>query len=421
MPSSSSRQKKQAGSLLNSFQVLDLSNETGFLCGKLLADLGAEVIKIERPGGEPARRMGPFYQNLPDPEKSLSWWAFNGNKKGITLDIEHSRGQELFRRLARDCDLIVESYPPGYLRKINLGYEELKKINPALIMTSITPFGQSGPYAGWKGSNLIAEAMGGSMHITGNPDERPLSTPFGYAYLHAGIQAAAASLMAHYWRERTGEGQQIDLSIQEAVLITLYNAQMLWDDSRIIQGRYGGKLLRHQKVVGGLIFPCKDGYIMWRLMTAEFAPRLIPLIEWMEEEGAAGELSQVDWIAFDMSKITQEQQDSWEEIFTRFFLSKTKKELYAETVKRGMMIFPINDVKETLEDPQLEARRFWQKVEHQDVGASLTYPGVPFKIHGFSYELRRAPRIGEDNEEIYIRKLGLSRAELVSLQETGVI
>jgi crotonobetainyl-CoA:carnitine CoA-transferase CaiB-like acyl-CoA transferase len=416
-----SKEEKRKNGLMSSYRVLDLTNEMGYFCGKVLADLGADVIKIEKPGGDPARKNGPFYRGNPDPEKSLYWFAFNTNKRGITLNIEKNKGQEILIKLIKNADFMIESYPPGYLAKWKLNYAELKKINPSLIMTSITPFGQEGPYAEYKGSNLIAEAMGGLMYITGEPNDRPLSTSFDYAYLHAGIQAATATMMAHYWKVENGLGQHIDLSIQEAVLITLYNAQMLWDDSHIVQGRYGGKLLRQEKVIGGLVYPCKNGYVMWRLMGAEFAPRLIPLIRWMEEEGMAGELKDVDWARFDMSRITQEQQDHWEGIFSKFFMSKTKEELYGETVKRGMTIFPINDVAEILQDPQLEERKFWEDVNHEELGERITYPGTPFKIKGFSFSPRRSPLIGEHNQEIYCGELGISEEELASLMAAEVI
>ncbi len=416
-----SKEEKEDKTLLGPYRVLDLTNEMGSFCGKVLADLGADVVKIERPGGDPARKIGPFYHDIPDPEKSLNWFAFNTSKRGITLNLQNLKGQEILKRLVKNADFLIESYPPGYLGSLKLNYDELVKIKPSLIMTSITPFGQNGPYEAFKGSNLIGEAMGGLMYITGNPDARPLSTSFNYAYLHAGIQGATASLIAHYWRQETGQGQQIDLSMQEAVLITLYNAQMLWDDSHIVQGRYGGKLLRQEKVIGGLVFPCKNGYVMWRLMAAEFAPRLIPLIQWMEEEGLAGELKEIDWTRFDMSRITQEQQDRWEGIFGKFFLSKTQEELYAETVKRGMTIFPINDVAEILQDPQLEKRKFWEKVNHEELDDRITYPGAPFKIKGYSFSPRRAPLIGEHNREIYCGELGISEEELASLKRAEVI
>jgi crotonobetainyl-CoA:carnitine CoA-transferase CaiB-like acyl-CoA transferase len=288
-------------------------------------------------------------------------------------------------------------------------------------MTSISPFGQDGPYGEYKGSNLVAEAMGGLMYITGNPDGRPLSTCFTYAYIHGGLQAATATLVANYWRQSTGQGQHVDVSLQEAVLVTLYNPQTLWSDSKVIQKRLGGKLLRHQNIVGGLVLPCKDGYVLWRLMTADFAPRLIPLVEWMDKEGMAGELTGIDWKEFDMSKITQEQQNEIEHIFARFFLTKTKSELYVNAVKKGVMLFPVYDVTDVLQDPQLEARHFWQEIDHGELGIILKYAGVPFKISGSSFKMKRAPYAGEHNRQIYCKELGIPDEELTSLKRDNII
>lgn len=407
--------------LLESYRVLDLTDDQGFLCGKVLGDLGADVIKIERPGGDSSRNIRPFYHNTPDPEKSLYWFAFNANKRGITLNIENERGRDIFKRLVQTADFVVESFPPSYKQKFGLGYQLLKKLKPSIIMTSISPFGQNGPYADYKGSNLIAEAMGGLMYITGNPDGRPLSTPFSYAYIHGGLQAATATLVANYWRQSTGQGQHVDVSLQEAVLITLYNPQTLWSDSKVIQRRLGGKLLRHQNIVGGLVYPCKDGYVLWRLMTAEFAPRLIQLIKWMDKEGMAGELASIDWKEFDMSKSTQEQQNTIEHICAKFFLTKTRSELYAKTVEKGIMLFPVYDVTDILQDPQLKTRHFWQEIEHAELGTTLQYPGVPFKINETPLKMKRAPHIGEHNHEIYYKELGISDEELISLRRDNII
>ncbi|MFH1088112.1 MAG: CoA transferase [Chloroflexota bacterium] len=404
-----------------SYRVLDLTDEEGFLCGKLLGDLGADVIKVERPGGDPARSAGSFYGSVPDRRKSLYWFAYNANKRGITLSLDNPAGREIFKRLVRTADFVIESHPPGYLSGLGLGYADLSDMSPGLIMTSITPFGQDGPRSQHKGSNLVAEATGGLMYITGNAEGRPMSTSYNYAYSHAGLQAATATLIANYWRQRTGRGQHVDLSIQEAVLVTLYNPQTMWYDSRVVQGRYGGKLLRNQGVLGGLVFPCQDGYVLWRLMTAHFTPRLTPLVKWMAEEGMADELVGIDWARVDMSKTSQQQQDAWEEVFARFFLARTKAELYAEAIKRGIMLFPVNDAGDILKDPQLEARGFWEEVEHPELGTSLTYAGVPFKMSGFTYRLRRAPLVGEHNEEVYCRELGLSGEELASLKEQGAV
>ena len=148
--------------MLSPYRILDLTNERGFLCGKLMADLGASVIKIEKPGGDPARSMGPFYHDIPDPEKSLYWFAFNTNKRGITLDIETADGQAIFKRLMKNIDIVIESFDPGYMDKLGLGYSALSQLNPGVIMTSITGFGQTGPYKDYKAPDIVVWALSGN-------------------------------------------------------------------------------------------------------------------------------------------------------------------------------------------------------------------------------------------------------------------
>ena len=184
--------EEKRDSLLAPYRALDLTDEKGLICGKVLADMGADVIKVEKPGGDPARRIGPFYHDDPDPEKSRSWFAFNANKRGITLDIETADGKEIFNRLVKTADLVIESFDPGYMESLGLGYPDLEKINPLIILVSITPFGQSGPYVdqGYKVNDMIAWALGGTLYITGDPDRPPNQVTFPQAYLHGGMEGA---------------------------------------------------------------------------------------------------------------------------------------------------------------------------------------------------------------------------------------
>src|SRR3989304_4246953 len=164
---------KDAESMLSSYRVLDLADEKGLICGKILGDLGADIIKVEKPGGDLARRLGPFYHDDPDPEKSLFWFSLNTSKRGITLNIESVDGREIFKRLVKTADFVIESFPPGYLDKLGLGYFDLEKINPGVILVSIAPFGQTGPYRDWKTADIVAWAMGGNMAPWGEPDRPP--------------------------------------------------------------------------------------------------------------------------------------------------------------------------------------------------------------------------------------------------------
>ena len=206
---------------LTALRILDLADEKASFCTKLLADMGAEVIKIERPDGDKSRLTGPFWGNTPHPEKSLSFWYHNTSKLGITLNLENEEGQQLFRRLAQRTDVVVESFPPGYLDKLGLGYGSLSELNPGLIMASVTGFGQSGPYREYHSCDIVASAMGGQMYVCGAPDTPPLK-PYGQqAYYLASLFAAIGILLAFRQRKLSGRGEHIDISLQEAVASAL--------------------------------------------------------------------------------------------------------------------------------------------------------------------------------------------------------
>lgn len=410
--------------LLESFRVLDLTNETGFFTGKILADLGADVIKIENPGGDSARNIGPFYHNIPDGEKSLYWFAYNINKRGITLNIETSDGRHIFGQLVKKADIVIESFSVGYMDKLGLGYSALSKINPRLVMTSITPFGQTGPYRHYKSSDIVATAMGGLLYLTGHPDHPPVRISFPQACLRAGAYAAAATMIACYYRETTGEGQYVDVSIQACIALGLANAIPLWELDNVILPRAGPFLVsRGMQVRARTLWQCKDGYIMFQVMGGRtFGKSNRKIIEWMEnEEMTTGLPADTNW-AFDMSKQTQENQDQMERAFAEFFMRHTKAELYDKALKSGVMLCPLSSVKDITEDTQLQARDYWIQVEHPELGIAISYPGAFFKASEIPCSTaRRAPLIGEHNEEIYHGELGLSIDEMCVLKQAAVI
>ena len=212
--------QQQSGPFLSPYRVLDLTDERGILCGKILADLGADVVQVEPPGGSAARNIGPFYHDEVPPEKSLFWWAYAANKRGITLNLHTADGAELLKGLVKDAHFLIESFPPGYLEGLGLSYEELRAISPGLVMVSITPFGQDGPYAGYKAPDIVGMAMGGLMYLTGDPDRAPVRVGFPQFHLHGSAAAAAGAMIAHTHRALTGEGQHVDVSCQQAVAKT---------------------------------------------------------------------------------------------------------------------------------------------------------------------------------------------------------
>ncbi|MFH1382669.1 MAG: CoA transferase [Chloroflexota bacterium] len=406
------------------YRVLDLTDEKGLFCGRILADLGADVVKIELPGGDPARHIGPFYHDDPDLEKSLLWMAYNANKRGVTLNIESAGGKAIFKTLVGQADAVIESFPPGYLAGLGLAYTDLSTLNPGLIMTSISPFGQDGPYRDFKASDLTLWCLGGMAYVSGDPDRPPVQVSCPQAYLHGAAAAAAATLIALYHREMTGEGQPIDVSIQEAVIPTLMNVPQFWDVSGTVLKRAGIfrtglSTTANQR----LVWRCKDGYVNFPMFGGMQGARTNRgLVRWMESENMSdGYLSDIKWEEFNMANATQEQFDRFEGPISRFFLNHTMAELYQGAIERDIMLYPVYSAKEVHDDIQLQARNFWSNIEHEELGETLVYPGSPFVLSGRRPGLRRAPLIGEHNEDIYCGELGFSGRKISSLRRAGAI
>jgi crotonobetainyl-CoA:carnitine CoA-transferase CaiB-like acyl-CoA transferase len=395
--------------MLSPYRVLDLTDEKGLLCGKLLGDLGADVIKIERPGGDPARRIGPFYHDEVDPEKSLFWWAFNTSKRGITLDIETTDGQETFKKLVKGADFVIESFPPGYLDKLGLGYSALEELNPGIILVSITPFGQTGPYQDYQAPDIVAWAMGGQMLQFGDADRPPIRISYhSQAHLHAAGEAAVGAIMALYQREKTGEGQQVDVSVQEAVVPVSDRVTGSWDMMKANLQRGGGL---QAAVHIRRIWPCKDGYVIWFYFGGVMKHLDLPFFRWLEEEGMMTDfLRGIDWDTFDWRTATQETADRLAEPPARFFLAHTKAELMEGALKHRVILYPVSTTADILENVQLAAREFWVEVEHPELGTKITYPGAYAKTSEVPPRVsRRAPLIGEHNREILEQESGLPR------------
>jgi crotonobetainyl-CoA:carnitine CoA-transferase CaiB-like acyl-CoA transferase len=410
---------------MDAYRVLDLTDDKGVFCAKILADLGADVLKIEKPGGDPGLRIGPFYKDDPDPEKSLHWFAYNLNKRGITLDIEKEEGRALFKKLVEKADFVIESFPPGTLDGLGLGYEALAAINPRVILTSITAFGQSGPYRDYKGPDIVAIAMGGLAYITGNAGESPVRVSFPQSYLLAAAEAAAATMIAHYHRETTGQGQWIDCSIQASVAGKLSNAVPTWELNRSVLKREGSHMFgRGAKLKMRLLWPCKDGYVTFALMGGKLGAKSNQTVaKWISDAGMAPDFfREIDWPALDIAKQTQEEQDRIEAVVAAFFAKHTKAEIYRRANAEGVLLCPQSSCGDILENEQLQSRDFWVQVEHPELGTSLTYPGAFLKATRTPPTIRRrAPLIGEHNAEVYGGELGLSAEELRTMAAAGVI
>ncbi len=414
-------ENRTAESMLGPYRALDLAGEEGLYCGKLLADLGADVIKVERPGGDAARRLGPFYHHEAHPEKSLFWWALNGGKRGITLNLETADGRDICKRLVEKADFVIESFPPGYLDKLGMGYINLEKLNPGIILVSITPFGQTGPYRDRPAADITSWAMGGQMAPCGEPDRPPYRiSHHAQSFLLAGCDAAQGALTALFYRGQTGVGQQVDVSIQESVVQSTEHITSGWDRRRRIQKRGEAAGFRQSQ-----LWPCRDGYVSFAysgaVSGASFDNALVDWLKgerllekaWKNPEVPAG-----DRLAGGGREVPEEIVEATEKLL----LAHTKAELLEEARKREIQLYPVATPADILDNTQLTAREFWQEIEHPETGITLQYPGPFVRASEASPRVqRRAPHIGEHNIEIYEGELGLSRAEIIMLKQAGVI
>jgi crotonobetainyl-CoA:carnitine CoA-transferase CaiB-like acyl-CoA transferase len=403
--------------MLAPYRVLDLADDKGFYCGQLLGSLGADVIKIEKPGGDPGRKIGPFFHDIPDPERSLFWLALNSNKKGITLDIQSDKGKDIFKKLVKTVDIVVESFPPGHMDSLGLGYTELDKINPEVIVTSISPFGQTGPYRDYQASDLVCWAMGGLLNLSGDPDRPPVRmSHIPLAFLMGGMDAAWGTVIALFWRGKSGKGQQVDVSLQETMAKTIH----------VSKERRGSSFYDIPQAGVGLqvVWQVEDGYIYIMLHDGELGMRENPaLVRWMDDAGMADNfIKGISWDGFHWRDKSQEEIDRIQDNFARFFRTRTKEQIIEEARSRHIVIQPINSPRDVLGHPQLAARNYWQNLEHVELGASICYPSrfcLPSETDCKLW--RRAPLIGEHNQEIYQKELGLSDKDFAALKQERVI
>jgi crotonobetainyl-CoA:carnitine CoA-transferase CaiB-like acyl-CoA transferase len=386
--------------------VLDLSeNISGPYCTKLLADYGAAVIKIEKPTcGDASRRAGPFPKDKPDMEKSGLFLFLNTSKKGITLDIENELSRDIFKRLVKQTDIVVENSKPVTMTNLGLNYEVLTEINHKLIRASISYFGQTGPHRDWHGSDIVAQAMGGLMHLTGEPGREPLKLPLSQAEFQAGLNAAIAILCAVYYRDMTGEGQYIDISVQEAVTSIMEGTISTYSYSGHVLNRTGA---RHRYKCPATVMKAKDEYV--HIEAGAYWDHFAAMIE-------APELLQPHLA----SMLRYRYADEVEEAIRPWIESRTAEELFTEGQEWRMPVAKAMGIEELADDPQYESRNYFQDIAHPKTGR-LTYPGAPFKMSETPAAISRAPLLGEHNDEIYTSLLKLCQDELSELKERNVI
>ena len=410
---------------LSGLRVLELADEKGQFCGKLLGDLGADVVKIEPPGGEPNRHIGPFLDDVPHPERSLSFWYYNTSKRGITLNLEAADGRQLFLRLATTADVVLESYPPGFIASLELDYASLHRQNRQLILCSLTPFGQTGPWRDYLTSDLLHMAAGGEMASCGYDDadvpNGPPVAPGGGNAWHMGCHYTCIAIMAALVeRTLSGQGQYIDTSIHEACALTT--------ESAIANYVYRGEVLRRQtgrhhaaNHTPRTQFRAKDGKYVCALVGGRLNPKFVRnLADMLDSYGLAGDLKDPKYQ--DPAVIAENTSHIIDDLVAGFIASLPAEQAYQAAQERGFTWGVVRAPEDLFDDLHLQDRSFWKQVEHTELARSFIYPGEAAIFSDSPWRLsRRAPLIGEHNVEIYCDELGLSRNELAVLAENHVI
>ena len=353
---------------LDGVRVVDLSRDVaGPYASRLLAEQGADVVKIEPPGGDPSRAFGPFPNDEAHPERSGLFLHLNRNKRSTVLDPASDAG--VIRSLAATADILIEDYPPGRAAEWHWGWETLAALNPRLVMVSITPFGQTGPYRDYRGSELTLQAMGGPLVTNGHADREPLKLGGHYAHYHAGIGAALAALMALRRAEAGGRGDWIDLAV--------YECQAGCRDRRVIQltvaaytGLCGGRLVSSRRSFAIGVRRCADGYVNIMGAGAARLPRLLTMIG---ETEAAAQIDPLD--------LGTEQRDVFEAAYSQWLATRRKRDAVAQAQAHGLLAGAFNTIADVLDDPHYQARGAWDVVDHPETGP-LVYPGRPFTISG---------------------------------------
>jgi benzylsuccinate CoA-transferase BbsE subunit len=415
--------------MLSCYRVLDLTDARAFICGRALSDFGAEVIKIEKPGGDPSRFRGPFYGEDPDPEKNLWWFAFNANKKGITLDIETAAGKDLFKKLVGTADAVLESFAPGYLDSIGLGYEVLNEVNPGIVLTSMTGFGQQGPYRDFKDPDVVVRALGGLIYTAGYDDRPPLTVSYHHTHSVGAMNGAAGTMIALSHRALTGRGQRVDSSTQQALDIIcsaeIEGPYALFGEvpTRHGRARAAVTLADGSTFYNPLLWECEDGYVALNLLLNPTAARNNrSMMDFIKQDGIGiGPFEGWEWERKSWENMSRAEAETLMTVLGRFFMNHTKAELLKLATENRFQLGPCNNAADILKYPQLEARDFWRDIEYPELGATLKYPGGAVKTtQGYVGPRRRAPRIGEHNVEVY-GALGLSDNEMEELKKQGVI
>jgi len=402
--------RQPADGALAGLRVLDLSDHRTQMCARLFADMGADVIKIEPPGGDEARRLGPFVADEPHPDRSLFFWYYNLNKRSLTLNLETARGREIMTALAASADVVIESFGPGGGAAYGLDWPTLHRINPALILCSITSFGQDGPWRDYVADDTVLTALSGMMYVNGfpgRPPVRPLGLQAGHGSSHYG---AIAIMLALHARDRDGVGQWIDLSMHASTAGMLEHVPGSYFQNGISEPRRGSLHWSRFFRVG----KCRDGYLM-HCMLADWTS----LIEWVNSDGAAQDLTDDAWNAYAYRAANAEHVF---DVLDEWVRDKPREEILERAQLLRQPYASVRRPEELFDDEHLIDRGYFVEVEHPELGRSFRYPGAPYKFSGTPWRVyRRPPIVGEHTAEILRDDLGLEADELAILAAEGVI
>jgi crotonobetainyl-CoA:carnitine CoA-transferase CaiB-like acyl-CoA transferase len=377
-----------------------------------MADLGAEVTKIEPPGtGDEARQMPPFPADRPDPEKSGLFLYLNTNKKGITLNIGKQEGKKIFQDLAREADVLVEDRPFGEMEQLGLGYDDLKEINPGLIMASLTPFGRTGPCKDYKAHQLNTAHASGQAFLLPllSPHQKrpPVKVGGNTSDYDPGLVVVVAVLAALYWKGVSGRGQFIELSKQEALISMQRVESVTYANDQIVMTRTGGQ----NRMPGGVL-PCKDGYIViitpeehqWKALMA-----LLGNPEWSKQSWCKDREAR----SKNASKINA--------LLSRWTIAHTKEEIFKKGQALSCPVSPCQSAEDLFKSEQLAARKFFVELEHPELGP-IKFPTSPYRFSESPWLFKQwAPLLGESNEAVYCGRLGYTKEQLEKLKHHGVI
>jgi crotonobetainyl-CoA:carnitine CoA-transferase CaiB-like acyl-CoA transferase len=380
--------------------------------------------------------IGPFLGDKASTDRSLYFWNLNTNKRSITLDIAAPQGREVFEKLVRTADVVVETFEPGYMESIGLGYGRLSTIKPDIILTSVTGFGQDGPHAHYRWSDIVGVAMSGMMTLAGDPADAPNRPCANQGYIGAGIQAAAGTLMALVYRDNTGEGQHVDVSMQEALSINQETAIQTWDMTKAIRTRTGARGAIPIDIPGIGVYECTDGQVFAYLGTPGGAPWTV-MLDWMNSDGMAEDLNEEPYLeliqnlnlAF-LTGLVREPEKLPARIqalthlygvFSRFCASKSKWHLYQEGQNQRLMFGIVSTPEDLVKNPQLAHRKWLQPVEHDHLQATVTYAGPPYRLSETPWAIRRRPPLAGEHTVEVLTEAGYTGEQIDGLRASGVI